>query len=159
MQSIANTAQPLKKLDLIHDLAVFFLRIIGLTGTLTGGIRRVPDGACVGLSSKFSYHLADCDFMFIVGNFLRGLAKVLDLGLGIYFWIIIARAVLSWVNPDPYNPIVRFIHAVTEPVLVRIRSRLPLLFGGFDFSPLLILAAILFLQEFLIKTLYQLGGS
>lgn len=96
--------------------------------------------------------------MFILGNFLRGLAKVLDLGLSIYFWIIIARAVLSWVNPDPYNPIVRFIHSVTEPVLVRIRSRLPLFFGGFDFSPLLILAAIMFLQEFLVKTLYQLGG-
>jgi YggT family protein len=96
--------------------------------------------------------------MFILGNFLRGLAKVLDLGLSIYFWIIIARAVLSWVNPDPYNPIVRFIHSVTEPVLSRIRSRLPLYFGGFDFSPLLILAAIMFLQEFLVKTLYQLGG-
>ena len=96
--------------------------------------------------------------MHVIGYFIAALAKVIYLALNIYMIIIIVRAILSWVNPDPYNPIVRFIHSVTEPVLSRIRSRLPLYFGGFDFSPLLILAAIMFLQEFLVKTLYQLGG-
>lgn len=97
--------------------------------------------------------------MYTIGYFVIALAKVLDLVLSIYFWIIIARAVLSWVNPDPYNPIVRFIHSITEPVLVKVRSRLPLFFGGFDFTPILILAAIMFLNEFLVNSLYQFGKS
>jgi YggT family protein len=97
--------------------------------------------------------------MYTIGYFVIALAKVLDLVLTLYLWIIIARAVLSWVNPDPYNPIVRFIHSVTEPVLMRIRSRLPLYFGGFDFTPLLILAVIYFLKTFLVESLYRFGGS
>jgi len=74
--------------------------------------------------------------MFIIGNSLKAVAVVLNYVLHFYMWIIIARAVLSWVNPDPYNPIVRFIHNVTEPVLYRIRRKLPLDFGGIDFSPI-----------------------
>ena len=97
--------------------------------------------------------------MYTFGYFIIALAKVLDLVLTLYLWIIVARAVLSWVNPDPYNPIVRFIHSVTEPVLVRIRSRLPLFFGGFDFTPILILAAIYFIKLFVVQSLYRFGGS
>lgn len=95
--------------------------------------------------------------MFILGNFLLGLAKILQIGLTIYMWIIIAQAVLSWVNPDPYNPIVRFIRQVTDPVLLQIRRRVPTVFGGIDFSPVIVLLAIIFLQEFLVKSLIQLG--
>ena len=64
--------------------------------------------------------------------------------------IIIARALLSWVNPDPYNPIVRFLYNVTEPVLAWLRQRLPLVYSGLDLSPLLVLLAIVFLRSFLI---------
>lgn len=96
-------------------------------------------------------------FMFIIGNFLLGLAKVLNIGLTIYMWIIIAQAVLSWVSPDPYNPIVRFIRQITEPVLVQIRRRIPTVFGGIDFSPIVVLLAIIFLQEFLVQSLVQLA--
>lgn len=95
--------------------------------------------------------------MFILGNFLLGLAKILQIGLTVYMWIIIAQAVLSWVNPDPYNPIVRFIRQVTDPVLFQIRRRIPTVFGGIDFSPIIVLLAIIFLQEFLVKSLMQLG--
>ncbi len=95
--------------------------------------------------------------MFILGNFLLGLAKILQIGLTVYMWIIIAQAVLSWVNPDPYNPIVRFIRQVTDPVLFQIRRRIPTVFGGIDFSPIIVLLAIIFLQEFLVKSLIQLG--
>ena len=73
--------------------------------------------------------------MFIIGNFLKAIAVVLHYVLTFYMWIVVARAVLSWVSPDPYNPIVRFIHNVTEPVLYRIRTRIPVDFGGIDFSP------------------------
>jgi len=70
-------------------------------------------------------------------------------------WVIIARALLSWVNPDPYNPIVRFLHNVTEPVLYAIRRRVPIFFGGIDFSPMLVILAILFLDSFLVPSLVQ----
>jgi YggT family protein len=95
--------------------------------------------------------------MFLFANFIIAIAKVLDILLTIYTWIIIAQAIISWVHPDPSNPIVRFLYAVTEPVLRPLRRRLPVSWGGFDFSPLLILLAIIFLQEFLIKSLIQLG--
>lgn len=95
--------------------------------------------------------------MFVLSNFLVAVARILDISLTLYMWIIIGRAVISWVNPDPYNPIVRFLHSVTEPVLYPIRRRLPLFFGGIDFSPILVILAIIFLQSFLVQTLIQMA--
>ena len=95
--------------------------------------------------------------MFVLGNLLTAIAKVFDVVLIIFMWIVIARAVLSWVSPDPYNPIVRFIHNVTEPVLYWIRKRIPLSFGGFDFSPILVLLAIFFLRQFVVQSMYELA--
>jgi YggT family protein len=80
--------------------------------------------------------------MFILGNLLAALASVIGLVLNLYMWIIIARAVISWVNPDPYNPIVRFLYSITDPVLLAIRRRLPLSFGGIDFSPIVVILVI-----------------
>jgi YggT family protein len=97
--------------------------------------------------------------MFILGNFIIALATVIDYVLVIYMWIVIARAVLSWVNPDPYNPIVRIIYNITEPVLYQIRNRLPVTFGGIDLSPIVIFLVIIFLQKFLVTSLYVLGNS
>ena len=93
--------------------------------------------------------------MFIVANFLIAVAKILHIGLTIYMWIIIGRAIISWVNPDPYNTIVRFLYAVTEPVLYIIRRRLPTSFGGFDFSPIIVIMAIYFFQAFVVESLLQ----
>jgi YggT family protein len=95
--------------------------------------------------------------MFVLRNFIYAVAAVLDWALTIYMWLIIARALLSWVNPDPYNPIVRFLYNVTEPVLGYLRRRLPLVFGGLDLSPLVVLALILFLQRFLVRTLLEMA--
>ena len=95
--------------------------------------------------------------MFVLGNLLVALASVIGLVLNLYMWIIIARAVISWVNPDPYNPIVRFLYSITDPVLLAIRRRLPLSFGGIDFSPILVILAIIFLQRFLVASLYDLA--
>jgi YggT family protein len=97
--------------------------------------------------------------MFVIGYFLNAVATVLDYALVFYMWIIIARAVLSWVSPDPYNPIVRFIHNVTEPVLYPMRTRFSLGFGGIDFSPILVLLAILFLRRFVVNTLLRLAAT
>ncbi len=97
--------------------------------------------------------------MFIIGNFLKAVAVVLNYVLHFYMWIVVARAVLSWVNPDPYNPIVRFIHNVTEPVLYRIRTKLPVNFGGIDFSPIIVILGIIFLQNFVVSSLLRLSAT
>ena len=93
--------------------------------------------------------------MFVVANFLTAIATILYYALNIYMWIIIGRAIISWVNPDPYNTIVRFLYAVTEPVLYTIRRRLPMTFSGFDFSPILVILAIIFIQTFVVDSLLQ----
>ena len=97
--------------------------------------------------------------MIILSNFLVAIAKVLDIVLSIFMWIVIARAILSWVSPDPYNPIVRFIHQVTEPVLYQIRRRIPVSFGGIDFSPILVFLAIIFLQQFVVNSLLKMAQT
>jgi len=97
--------------------------------------------------------------MFIAANFLIALAQVVDYLLWAYMWIVVARAVISWVNPDPYNPIVRFLHSVTDPLFYRIRRILPLYAGGIDFSPIVVFIAIIFLQRFLVQSLYDLARS
>jgi YggT family protein len=97
--------------------------------------------------------------MFIMGNFFNAVAVVLDYALSIYMWLIIARAVLSWVNPDPYNAIVRFINSATEPVLYQIRKRIPVNFGGLDVSPIIVILAVIFLQNFLVASLKHLAFS
>jgi YggT family protein len=95
--------------------------------------------------------------MFAFGHLIEALAYILNLALTIYMWLIIARALMSWVNPDPYNPIVRFLYNITEPVLGWVRRRVPLIFGGLDLSPLLVLLGIVFLQRFLVSTLWDLA--
>lgn len=90
--------------------------------------------------------------MFVVGNILLGFATVLDYTLTFYTWIIIARALISWVNPDPWNPIVQFLTRATEPVLAPIRRRLG---GGMgvDLSPLVVIVAIWFLQIAVVQSI------
>ena len=95
--------------------------------------------------------------MFVFGNLLDALATVIAYVLQIYSWIVIARVVISWVNADPYNPIVRAIYSMTEPVLYRIRRALPVFGGGIDFSPIVVFIGIMFLQSFLVQTLRQLA--
>lgn len=95
--------------------------------------------------------------MFILANFITALAQVIGILLSFYMWVIIIRALVSWVNPDPYNPIVRALYSITEPVLSWLRRRFPLMAGSIDFSPLVAILAILFLQYFLVKTLFDLA--
>jgi YggT family protein len=95
--------------------------------------------------------------MFALANLIKALAQVIDIVLSIYMWLIIGRAILSWVNPDPYNPIVRYLYNVTEPVLGFFRGRFPLVYGGLDLAPLVILLIIVFLQRFVVTTLFELA--
>lgn len=96
--------------------------------------------------------------MFIFANLLLAAAQVLDWVFFAYFWILVGRIVVSWVAADYDNPIVRFLYAATEPVLERVRSRLPIaVLGGFDLSPIVVWLAVMFLQRFLVRSLYDLA--
>ena len=95
--------------------------------------------------------------MFIFGNLIISIAQILNIFLDIYFWIIVIAALISWVNPDPYNPIVRFLYRVTEPVLRPIRRIVGNRLGPIDISPLVVILIITFVQRFLISSLVEIG--
>ena len=96
--------------------------------------------------------------MFVFSNFLIASARVLDIVLTILYWLILIRALISWVNPDQYNPIVQFLYKTTEPILYPIRKLLPLgLRFGIDISPIIAFLAIMFLKSFLVRTLMDLA--
>lgn len=95
--------------------------------------------------------------MFVLTNLIVALAKIIDIVLTLYMWIIIFRALISWVNPDPYNQIVIFLYRVTEPVLGPVRRFLPMRNIGIDFSPIIVLLIILFLKYFLVETMIQIA--
>ena len=84
----------------------------------------------------------------MINIFLKSFIQLIDLFLTIYIWIIIARAIISWVNPDPYHPLVRFLYKVTEPVLAPVRRIIPPI-AGIDISPVIVIFVIFFIQNFL----------
>lgn len=97
--------------------------------------------------------------MFIVGNIILGFAEVLDWVLVAALWVIAIRALLSWVNPDPYNPIVQALHRITEPVLRPLRKLAPPYKIGIDISPILAFLVIIFLRIALVHTLLRIGRA
>jgi YggT family protein len=97
--------------------------------------------------------------MFVFGDFMVAVARVIDMLLEIYKWVVIVAALITWVNPDPYNPIVRFLRSVTEPVLRPIRRLIGYRLGPVDISPLVVILAIIFLQSFVVRSLIKLGYS
>lgn len=97
--------------------------------------------------------------MFVAGNFLEAVAGLLDTVLTLYVWVIVGRAVISWVNADPYNPIVRMLCNLTDPVLDRLRQMLPMSFGGIDMSPIAAIFIVWFLRAFLVASLYDFARA
>ncbi|SRR5579884_1188470 len=96
--------------------------------------------------------------MFVAANFVSALASVLSYVLEIYTWVIIIRALISWVNPDPYNPVVQFLYKVTEPVLYPLRRMMRTYSTGIDLSPLVAILIIMFLKQFLVSSLFELAS-
>ncbi len=94
--------------------------------------------------------------MFVLGNFFIGLARALEITIPILYWLILVRALISWVNPDPFNPIVQFLNRATDPILAPIRRFMPTL-GPFDISPVIAILILIFLQKFLVLTLIDFG--
>ena len=100
----------------------------------------------------------------VVRNFTLGLVGVVDALINIYSLVLLVAIIASWVNADPYNPIVRFLRGATEPLLMRVRRAMPfVVVGALDLSPLVVMLALQFLGTFLVRTLtdfaFQLAGS
>jgi len=94
--------------------------------------------------------------MFVLANFISALSSVLSIILTALEWLIIIRALLSWVNPDPNNGLVQIIYKITEPILYQIRKILPFsLKFGLDISPLIAILIVVFLQKFLVSSLSE----
>ena len=94
--------------------------------------------------------------MILLSNFLAGIAMVLKYLLNIYFWIVIAAALISWVSPNPANPIVQILRMLTQPVFYRVRKWLPFTYtSGLDFSPVIVLIAIELAQVVVVRTLAE----
>ena len=93
--------------------------------------------------------------MFVLSNFLKASASIVDIVLSIFYWLILIRALISWVNPDPYNTIVQFLYRATEPILVPIRRMLPSM--GIDLSPIIAFLVIIFLKGFIVATLMDMS--
>src|SRR3989338_2458967 len=94
--------------------------------------------------------------MIVIGNLIMALAQVVDVLLTVLFYLILVRALISWVSPDPYNSIVQFLYRATDPILEPIRRLIPPF--GVDISPLIATLAIMFLQSYLVRTLLELGS-
>jgi len=95
--------------------------------------------------------------MLIFANLLLTVAEIVNLLLNVYYWIVIVAALISWVNPDPYNPVVRFLHTVTEPVFRPIRRLIGYRLGPIDISPIVVILAILFIQKFLVRSVIEIA--
>jgi YggT family protein len=94
--------------------------------------------------------------VYLVGYFLQALAGLLHMVLVLAEIVVIARAVLSWVSPDPYNPVVRIITQLSEPMLYPVRRRVPYL-SGVDLSPMIVILVLVFLDNFLVPSLQRLA--
>jgi YggT family protein len=96
--------------------------------------------------------------MFVAANLVEAIAHVLGILLTILYWLVLIRAVISWVNPDPYNPIVQFLYRSTEPFLAPVRAIIPAWRTGIDFSPIVVVLILILLQKFLVRTLLEVSA-
>lgn len=97
--------------------------------------------------------------MAILGNIFIALAKVISLIVGIYTFIVAGAVIVSWVRADPYNPIVNFLHQLTEPVFSKCRRFLPSILyrTGIDWTPMLVIIILIFLETIVSGTLRDIG--
>ena len=95
--------------------------------------------------------------MIVISTLLIAIAKILDMVISLYLWIVIIAALITWVRPDPYNPIVQFLYKATEPVYALIRRYIPTNFGGFDIAPLIVILGLQFIQLFFVQLLFRIA--
>ncbi len=97
--------------------------------------------------------------MVVISTLIEAIAQILHMVLNIYIWVVIISALITWVKPDPYNPIVQVLHRLTEPVYLRIRNYIPTVFGGIDLTPIIVIISLQFIDLFLVKLLFNLASG
>ncbi len=95
----------------------------------------------------------------VLSTLIEALAQILSMVINIYIWVVIIAALITWVRPDPYNPIVQILYKLTEPVYVKIRKVIPTLLGGIDIAPILVILALKFIDLFVVRLLFGLANS
>ncbi|MBX7490577.1 YggT family protein [Helicobacter turcicus] len=95
----------------------------------------------------------------VLNTFIQAFAQILSMVINIYIWVIIIAALISWVRPDPYNPIVQILYRLTEPLYTKIRRIIPTLIGGVDLTPILVILVLKFIDLFVVQLLFQLAHS
>jgi len=97
--------------------------------------------------------------MIVLSTFLLAVAEILEVIINIYIWVIIIASLISWVQPDPYNPIVQILNRITSPVYNLIRRYIPTVIGGIDLAPIIIILALQFINLFFINLLFTFARS
>lgn len=95
----------------------------------------------------------------VISTFIQALAQILSMVINIYIWVVIIAALISWVRPDPYNPIVQILYKLTEPLYARIRRLIPTIIVGLDLTPILVILALKFIDLFLVQLLFSLARN
>jgi len=93
----------------------------------------------------------------ILSTFIQAIAQILQMVINIYIWVVIIAALVSWVRPDPYNPIVQTLYRLTEPVYAWIRRYIPTVIGGIDLAPLIVIFGLQFIELFFVRLLFELS--
>ena len=93
--------------------------------------------------------------MIVISTLLVAIANILDMVINLYLWIVIIAALITWVRPDPYNPIVQILYRLTEPVYMMIRRYIPTNFSGFDIAPLILILGLQFFDLFFVNLLFK----
>ncbi|WP_394953826.1 YggT family protein [uncultured Helicobacter sp.] len=91
----------------------------------------------------------------VIATFIQAIATIISMLLNLYIWILIIATLLSWVRPDPYNPIVQVLYRLSEPVFAKVRKIIPTNIGGLDIAPLIVIVALKFIDLTLVKILYN----
>ena len=95
----------------------------------------------------------------VLSTFIQALAQILSMVINIYIWVVIIAALISWVRPDPYNPIVQILYKLTEPLYAKIRRVIPTIIGGLDLTPILVILALKFIDLFVVQLLFSLASQ
>ncbi len=97
--------------------------------------------------------------MIVIATFIEAIAQILHMVINIYIWVVIIAALITWVRPDPYNPIVQVLMRLTEPVYAFIRKYIPTVIGGIDLAPIIVILGLQFLDLFFVKLLYSFASA
>ncbi|MCI2236416.1 MULTISPECIES: YggT family protein [Helicobacter] len=95
----------------------------------------------------------------VLSTFIQAVAQIMSMAINIYIWIVIIAALISWVRPDPYNPIVQILYKLTEPVYAKIRRFIPTIISGIDITPIIVILALQFINLFFVKLLYSFANT